>query len=161
MSEITTLEGDTQIFKRENYYHILDPETTNGICGEERLSGTNPEPFKLGLLGIGYSAGRLPGILCERCRSIYAATHKPKEKLTKEKIRDYLKEEINHPEHYGGEDNPYEAIKVIEAWKLGFNLGNTVKYIARSDKKENRLKDLKKAAWYLNREIENMEKENV
>lgn len=61
---------------------------------------------------------------------------------------------INHPAHYGGEDNPYEAIKVIEAWELGFNLGNTVKYISRAGKKsKNSLEDLKKAAWYLDREI--------
>lgn len=69
-------------------------------------------------------------------------------------------EEINHPSHYVGEDNPYEAIKVIEAWNLGFNLGNVVKYISRADHKDNRIKDLKKAAWYLNREIQNMEKQN-
>ena len=35
--------------------------------------------------------------------------------------------QIDHPDHYGGKDNPYEAIKVIEAWSLNFNLGNTVK----------------------------------
>jgi hypothetical protein len=45
------------------------------------------------------------------------------------------KEQIHHPEHYGGKDNPYEAIKVIEAWNLGFCLGNTVKYISRAGKK--------------------------
>ena len=33
---------------------------------------------------------------------------------------------VNHPNHYGGKDNPYEAIKVIENWKLNFNLGNAV-----------------------------------
>jgi hypothetical protein len=65
---------------------------------------------------------------------------------------------INHPAHYGGKDNPYESIKVIEAWELGFHLGNTVKYIARAGKKGDRLTDLKKARWYLDREISNMEK---
>jgi len=63
---------------------------------------------------------------------------------------------VDHPQHYGGADNPYEAIKVIEAWGLGFCLGNTAKYIARAGRKTNsRLEDLRKAAWYLNREIEN------
>jgi hypothetical protein len=66
-------------------------------------------------------------------------------------------EAVNHPDHYGGADNPYEAIKVIEAWGLGFNLGNTVKYIARAEKKGASLQDLKKAAWYLAREIQNRE----
>lgn len=69
-----------------------------------------------------------------------------------------MAEQVNHPAHYGGADNPYEAIKVIEAWNLGFNLGNTVKYIARSGKKDVALQDLKKARWYLDREILNMEK---
>lgn len=68
-------------------------------------------------------------------------------------------EKVNHPAHYGGADNPYEAIKVIEAWSLGFCLGNSVKYIARAGKKPyaNRLDDLRKATWYLNREIKNLE----
>ena len=68
--------------------------------------------------------------------------------------KEYMKNEmVNHPNHYGGEDNPYEAIKVIEEWDLGFNLGNAVKYISRVGKKNNTLEDLKKASWYINREI--------
>lgn len=61
---------------------------------------------------------------------------------------------VDHPPHYGGADNPYEAIKVIEAWDLGFCLGNTIKYIARAGKKGSELEDLEKARWYLDREIE-------
>ena len=70
------------------------------------------------------------------------------------------KETINHPSHYGGEGNPYEVIKVIEAWKLGFNLGNTVKYISRAGKKDKTktIEDLEKAKWYLEREINNLKK---
>ena len=71
-----------------------------------------------------------------------------------------MSEAVNHPAHYGGADNPYEAIKVIEAWGLGFNLGNTVKYIARAEHKGASLQDLKKAAWYLAREIENRENDS-
>jgi hypothetical protein len=62
---------------------------------------------------------------------------------------------VNHPSHYGG-DTVYEVIKVIEAWGLGFNLGNTVKYIGRPGK-GNYLEDLKKARFYLDREIANRE----
>lgn len=64
---------------------------------------------------------------------------------------------IDHPQHYGGADNPFEAIKVIEAWNLGFCLGNAVKYISRAGKKKRstRLEDLRKARWYLDREISN------
>ena len=61
---------------------------------------------------------------------------------------------VDHPAHYGGADNTYESIKVIEAWELGFNLGNVIKYISRAGKKGSKLEDLKKAQWYLNREIE-------
>lgn len=69
---------------------------------------------------------------------------------------------VNHPAHYGGGDNLYEAIKVIDAWRLGFCLGNTVKYISRAGKKpsDTRLQDLKKALWYLNHEIEMEERGN-
>lgn len=65
---------------------------------------------------------------------------------------------VNHPVHYGGADNIYEAIKVIEAWELGFALGNTVKYISRAGKKNSadEIEDLKKARWYLDRRIEQL-----
>lgn len=70
-----------------------------------------------------------------------------------------MKNTVEHPKHYGGKENPYEAIKVIEAWELGFCLGNVIKYISRAGKKhENITEDLKKALWYLNREIEKLEK---
>jgi hypothetical protein len=64
---------------------------------------------------------------------------------------------VDHPKHYGGAENPYEAINVIEAWNLGFCLGNAVKYIARAGKKDPaaEVEDLEKAAWYLAREIAN------
>ena len=61
-------------------------------------------------------------------------------------------ESVNHPAHYGG-DTTYEVIKVIEAWQLGFNLGNVVKYISRAGKKGDTLTDLLKAQFYLEREI--------
>jgi hypothetical protein len=69
-------------------------------------------------------------------------------------------EAVDHPAHYGGADNPYEAIKVIEAWDLGFCLGNLVKYVSRAGKKpgEAALKELKKARWYLDREISRIER---
>lgn len=59
---------------------------------------------------------------------------------------------VQHPVHYGG-DTTYEAIKVIEAWDLGFHLGNAAKYISRAGKKGDRLEDLQKARWYIDREI--------
>lgn len=66
-----------------------------------------------------------------------------------------MSDAVNHPPHYGGEADPYEAIKVIEAWQLGFHLGNVVKYLARAGRKDPAriLEDLKKARWYLDRYI--------
>lgn len=71
------------------------------------------------------------------------------------------KANIDHPQHYGGGNNPYEAIKVIEAWEANFNIGNVLKYLSRAGKKDpaKHLEDLKKAKWYLDREIYNLEKE--
>lgn len=72
-------------------------------------------------------------------------------------------EMVDHPAHYGGKDNPYEAIKVIDAWNLGFCLGNAVKYISRAGLKDgnSRKQDLTKALWYIKHEIENIDKEKV
>lgn len=69
------------------------------------------------------------------------------------------KESVNHPSHYGGADNVYEAIKVIDAWNLGFALGNTVKYISRAGKKDptKEVEDLKKALFYLQHHINQLE----
>ena len=69
------------------------------------------------------------------------------------------KEMVNHPQHYGGENNPYEAIKVIDAWGLDndFYLGNAVKYLSRAGKKDNTVQDLKKAIWYIEKKIEKLQ----
>jgi len=71
------------------------------------------------------------------------------------------KEQVNHPVHYGGENNIYEAIKVIDNWKLGFSLGNAIKYISRAGKKNTNkeIEDLKKAIWYIEHHIKIQEEE--
>jgi hypothetical protein len=65
-------------------------------------------------------------------------------------------EHVNHPQHYGGVENTYEVIKVIEALEMDFHLGNTFKYIARAGKKgsDKEIQDLEKALWYLQRKID-------
>lgn len=64
---------------------------------------------------------------------------------------------VDHPPHYRA-DSVYETIKVIEAWELGFNLGNAVKYISRAGRKhDDVIEDLKKARWYLDHEISGLE----
>ena len=78
-----------------------------------------------------------------------------RQSMTDEEWKSMGENLVNHPSHYGGKDNPYEAIKVIEAWDMDFNLGNVLKYISRAGKKGEwkHLEDLQKAAWYLDRAI--------
>jgi len=61
-----------------------------------------------------------------------------------------------HPEHYGGGENPYEIIKIINAVGLNFNRGNAFKYLARAGKKnpQKAIEDLEKAIFYLTYEKE-------
>jgi len=63
-------------------------------------------------------------------------------------------DQVNHPPHYtaGG----IETIDFIEAKGLDYNLGNVVKYVSRADQKGNKLQDLEKARWYLERAISNL-----
>lgn len=67
-----------------------------------------------------------------------------------------MNDSINHPAHYT--DGKIEVIDFIEDKKLGFHLGNTVKYICRAGKKdpEKTIEDLQKAEWYLHREIQRL-----
>lgn len=71
---------------------------------------------------------------------------------TKDKVR---------PQHYGGENNPFEAIKVIDYYNFNFNVGNVVKYSFRAGKKdtESALDDMRKTAWYAMREVKRLENE--
>ena len=61
---------------------------------------------------------------------------------------------ISSPAHYTYGD--YQAIDVIEDWKLNYHLGNALKYICRAGKKDpsKKAEDLEKAIWYLEREIQ-------
>lgn len=65
---------------------------------------------------------------------------------------------VNKPSHYHADIPPeLEPIKVIEGWSVNFHLGQVLKYIARAGKKDPLLQDLKKARWYLDRYISNLE----
>lgn len=68
------------------------------------------------------------------------------------------RDDVNHPAHYAGCGAMCKCGEVIEciqiAENMGFNLGNVIKYIWRSDKKHDPIKDLRKALWYLSREID-------
>lgn len=58
---------------------------------------------------------------------------------------------VEHPAHYTGHPSGVECITVTE--HMGFCLGNAIKYIWRADLKADALEDLRKARWYLDREI--------
>lgn len=64
-------------------------------------------------------------------------------------------EKVNHPKHYN--KGKIEVIEAIEDWDLNFSEGNVVKYVARHRFKGEPLEDLKKARWYLERLISNLE----
>ena len=69
-----------------------------------------------------------------------------------------MSDPVNHPPHYKSHPSGVECIQITE--HMGFNLGNAVKYIWRADLKGNAGDDLKKAAWYINREIERRQHED-
>ena len=64
------------------------------------------------------------------------------------------KEMVDHPSHY---NQGIETIEYIESWSMNFNTGNVIKYVTRAGYKNNQLEDLKKAMWYLQREIDRIE----
>lgn len=82
-------------------------------------------------------------------------------KIDKKEIENpkrYIEDEsVNHPEHYtkGG----IEVHDFISAWRMDFDAGNVIKYVTRAPYKNNKLEDLKKARWYLNKLIEEAEEE--
>jgi hypothetical protein len=75
----------------------------------------------------------------------------------KERRKTQRRESVHHPKHYGG-NTIYEAIKVIDAWNLSFSLSSALKYLCRSPHKGSQIEDLKKAVWYIQHEIELLER---
>ena len=63
---------------------------------------------------------------------------------------------VNHPSHY---NKGIETIDYIESWNMNFNTGNVIKYVTRAGHKDNKLEDLEKAQWYLQREIQNIKRD--
>ena len=65
---------------------------------------------------------------------------------------------LSRPAHYGGEENPFEAIKIIHHYNLNFNLGNIIKYTLRCGKKDEAIKELEKIKQYADFEIQRLNK---
>ena len=66
-----------------------------------------------------------------------------------------MSDPVNSPPHYQQHPSGIQCIQIAE--HFGFNLGNTIKYVWRADEKDNAIEDLKKAAWYIAREIKRRE----
>ena len=104
-----------------------------------------------------YNGTNLGSFPCVRCTSFNLWTDKDAFKEEKEFLVFHtggkeinIFDSVHKPKHYNVGIEPIEA---IESWKLGYNLGNVIKYVARADHKGKRIEDLKKARWYLDREI--------
>ena len=69
---------------------------------------------------------------------------------------DELTSAVDHPSHYHAQSG-VEVIDAVEAWGLGFCLGNVIKYVARAGHKGDAREDLQKALWYLTRELSRYE----
>ena len=78
------------------------------------------------------------------------------EKYVDEIIDFTITNKVNHPSHY---NKGIETIDYIESWNMDFNIGNIIKYVTRAGHKDNKLEDLEKAKWYLEREIQNIKKD--
>ncbi len=70
-------------------------------------------------------------------------------------MKDEHSESVNHPSHYTNHPSGIECIAITQ--HMSFCLGNAIKYIWRSGEKGREIEDLKKAAWYIDREIMRIE----
>lgn len=68
-----------------------------------------------------------------------------------------MSDPVNHPTHYTSHPSGVEVIQITE--HMNFNLGNAIKYIMRAELKGKQIEDLKKAAWYVNREVARLEQQ--
>ena len=101
------------------------------------------------------------GISCEECPfdNLFGSCQELTSNENIERALKYLNkinetisiDNVNNPTHYN--TGTIEVIEVIEDWKLNFNLGNAIKYIGRCEHKNNKEEDIKKAIWYLEREL--------
>jgi hypothetical protein len=67
-----------------------------------------------------------------------------------------MTDNVNHPSHYTAHPSGVEAIQITE--HMNFCLGNAIKYIWRAGLKDNGIEDLQKAKWYIERELDRLQK---
>jgi hypothetical protein len=121
------------------------------VEGRAQAQRENWKTIALASSGIPFYADSVTDTTTKRMAQLAYEAGKGMAKLRMEGNR---ADPVNNPAHYkvGG----IETIDFIEAKKLGYNLGNVVKYITRADHKDNKMEDLRKAQWYLTREINSL-----
>jgi hypothetical protein len=136
-----------------------EPGCGCGITQEEILAdakANSVEPLHEGTL-VGGPAN--PSAECGICGAVFSLPESMEEHRTKAHSPP-KRDDVNDPAHYGGKDNPYEVIKVMKAWGYFENSlrFNSLKYLARAGKKDSDVvKELKKAIYYINVEIKEIE----
>jgi len=70
-----------------------------------------------------------------------------------------MHDQVNNPRHYTSHPSGIDCIQITE--HMGFNLGNAIKYVWRSDLKNDAIEDLNKAIWYIQREIDRRKKQEL
>lgn len=152
-------------------YLIHDPKIGCSRCScleYEHEGGSDKD--RVGSLGLGVTAQeategvvRASRLLKEELETVtIEETRLPDFSFALEEGTCHTPEMVEHPAHYGG-DSVYEVIKVLKAWGLESDalLWNVVKYVARSYLKDNLLEDLKKARFYLDRRIAQLESDDL
>jgi hypothetical protein len=127
----------------------INPKTVYGIKWKLSKMATSSTP-------IDKATGVTPQMIGSVIAELSRGRGRPKARLATS--ADFVKPDlVNHPPHYT--DGGIETIDFIEAKRLGYHLGNVVKYICRAGKKGTNMgmQDLQKARWYLDRAIEKNE----
>lgn len=132
----------------------VSPELCCRVCGSV---DHRPLEFSTYVPGAGWRVGCTLHI-CAACSVVFAKAEAWMAAVAM-KAEAGAADPVNAPAHYT--TSGLQPIAVIEAWQLGFCLGNTVKYIARAEHKNSPLEDLKKARWYLDREIARRESQGT
>lgn len=138
-------------------------DSKDGIIKQEYLID-KLNKYEENIIIIGINGLIVEGILsCNRLlpdNELYVYIKNNEQSQTSAPLKEEKIDNINDPAHYGGNDNPYEVIKVIEAWGLDKDayIFNVIKYTARAGKKDEtkEIEDLEKARYYLDRKINNL-----
>ena len=94
--------------------------------------------------------------LDKRYQRMERAMTLPPYRMTRDQ-KENTNESVNHPKHYTSHPSGVECIQITE--HMGFCIGNAIKYLWRASLKGKEIEDLRKARWYIDREIERLIKE--